>query len=280
MRDAIREKLIAAVPEVGGRVVEPGVPGRETPKPYLVVRQGVDAEDTPWTGFRRIVEIWPYFSRQTFKDVDSLAAKIITALADQPLTTAAGEVFTCQYLGAAGSDVVDTEWDAITRGLRFAVLALQPVAASETVANDPWVEAVALWTEELLGATWTVYRNFWPLGYKRPAVMWRLAGPHQVRERARAVFEVRAKLVGHVIGATPNQQASGILQIVEGLGSAIKVVLDTANRRYLAVDEPTADYQADPLVAGQIGVVLSRLTNRPTEEAPLMQHIAANGVWR
>ncbi|MGE5552830.1 MAG: hypothetical protein ACM3XZ_02765 [Betaproteobacteria bacterium] len=280
MRDAIRNRLIAAVPEVGGRVVEPGVPGRETPKPYLVVRQGVDAEDTPWTGFRRIVEVWPYLSRQTFKDVDFLAAKIIAALADQPLTTAAGEVFTCHYLGAAGSDVVDPEWDAITRGLRFAVLALQPVAASETVANDPWVEAVALWTETLLSSTWTVYRNLWPLGYKRPAVMWRLAGPHQVRERARAVFEVRKKLVCHVIGATPNQQASGILQIVEGLGSAIKVVLDTVNRRYLVVDEPTADYQANPLTAGQISVVLSRLTNRPAEEAPLMQHIAANGVWR
>lgn len=277
MRAAIKQKLIDSILDISGRVYEPQAAGASTPKPYLVLRQGVDTEDTPWTGFRRIIEVWPYVSRTTFQKVDDLVAKVVVALDKKILTNAVtGEVFTCQYLGTVGQDYVDEEWDAITRGLRFAVMALQPVAVPETVANDPWLEALAAWTGTILGTAWTVYRNFWPLGYKRPAVMWRLAGV-EVRESARAMFEVRKKLIGHVLGSTPNEQITGALTMVQELGNAIKLPLDTANKRYLTVNNPAVDYRTDALTAGQISVTLSRLTNRPAEEAPLIMAVHNTG---
>lgn len=276
MREAIREKLLSQIPELK-EVYEPHAASANAQKPYVVVRQGVDVEDTPWTGFRRIIEVWPYVKRTAFKDVDTLAEKVIAVLDKQLLTTAAGEVFTCQYLGSAGQDFVDEEWDAITRGLRFAVMALQPVAVPETVVNDPWVEALAAWTENLLGAEWTVYRNRWPLGYVRPSVLWRLAGV-QVRGTSRAAFEVRKLLAGHVIGATPNQEVEGVLKIVQGLTQDIKILLDTAASKYMTVVEPRGDYHINALTRGQITVTLTRTTMRPLEEAPLITAVHNSGL--
>ncbi|HOV80760.1 MAG TPA: hypothetical protein PK728_11765 [Bacillota bacterium] len=278
MREAICQKLIDSVPEVQGKVYEPQAARAGTKPPYLVVRQGVEIEDTPWTGFRRIIEVWPYVARTTFQKVDDLAVKVVAALDKQILTDAAtGEVFTCQYLGTVGQDFVDEDWDAITRGLRFAVLALQPVAVPETVANDPWLEALADWTETILGTAWTVYRNAWPLGYRRPAVMWRLAGV-EVQEKARAMFEVRKRFIGHVLGSTPNEQITGALTVIQELGNAIKLPLDTANKRYLTVNNPAVDYRADALTAGQVSVILSRLTNRPAAEVPLLMETYGRGT--
>ena len=271
MRDAIRQKL-ATITEVGERVFEPHAAGAETGKPYIVISQGPDNEESAWVGFRRIVEVWPNVSRTTFVSVDTLAQKVINALGKDPLTTSAGEVFTCIYQGVAGDDVVDEEWDIITRGLRFAILALQPVAVPETVADDPWVEAVAAWTETLLGDSWTVYRNKWPLGYVKPAAMWRVANI-DVQGVNRAAFKVKKTLVAHVLGGTPNQQAAGVATIAEGLVSAIKVPLSLTDRRYMTVDSAKGDYQADALTAGQVRVELSRVTMRPFEEAPLIQEV-------
>ena len=277
MRDAIRQKLIADIPSIAGRVYEPHAAGKQTQKPYLVLRQGVETEETPWSGFRRIIEVWPYVSRTSFKSVDALADKITAALDKQLLTDmVTGEVFSCMYLGTVGQDFVDEEWDAITRGLRFAVVALQPVNATENVPNDPWLEALSSWTEGIMGQDWTVYRGLWPLGYVRPAVMWRIAVT-EVNTLMMATFEVRKRFVGHIIGRTPNEQADGVLRIVEQLGSAVKIPLNPAERRYLTVIDPRADLQANAITGGQITVTLSRRTNRPTEEAPLIQKVNQYG---
>jgi len=280
MREAIRQQLIDLVPEIGGKVYEPHAARATTQKPYLVLRQGVDMEESPWAGFRRIIEVWPYVARTTFQQVDDLAAKVVAALDKQLLTDAGtGEVFTCRYLGTVGQDFVDEDWDAITRGLRFAVMALQPVAVQETVASDTWVEALAAWTEVLLGSGWTVYRNRWPLGYVWPAVLWRLVDVRAMGTN-RAAFEVRKLMAGHVFGATPNQETEAVLQIVQGLTQAIKIPLDPANKRYMTVAEPRGDYRVDALIRGQILVTLTRVTMRPFEEAPLMQKVEATGQWQ
>lgn len=276
MRSAIRQKIIDSIPEIGGRVYEPHAAGKQTQKPYVVVRQGVEAEETLWSGFRRIIEVWPYVSRTSFKTVDALANQITAALDKQLLTDiSTGEVFSCMYLGTAGQDFVDEEWDAITRGLRFAVVALQPVSVPEFVQNDPWLEALSSWTESILGTDWTVYRGLWPLGYVRPAVMWRIAGM-EVNQLMAAMFEVRKRIVGHVIGRTPNEQTAGVLKLVEELGNAIKIPLNPVDRRYMTVIDPRADLQANAITGGQITVTLSRRTNRPTEEAPLIQEVHFN----
>lgn len=278
MRSAIRQVLIDSVPELGGRVYEPHAAGKQTKKPYAVVRQGVETEETAWSGWRRIIEVWPYVSRTSFKVVDALAEKITAALDKQLLTDpVTGEVFSCLYLGTAGQDFVDEEWDAITRGLRFAVVALQPVNVPEIVPNDPWLEALASWTENVLGTGWAVYRGLWPLGYRRPAVMWRIAGT-EVGALINAAFEVRKRFVGHVIGRTPNEQMAGAVKLVEQLGAAIKVPLDLVNRQYMTVVDPRADLQADALTGGQITVTMSRSTMRPTEDVPLIMGVHNSGI--
>lgn len=280
MRAAIRQKLINDIPDIQGRCYEPQAATKDTQKPYLVLLQGVDAEDSLWTGFRRIIEVWPYVSRTTFQKVDDLASKVIASLDKQLITDAqTGEVFSCQYLGTVGQDYVDEDWDAITRGLRFAVLALQPTSVSETVTDDPWLEALAKWTEAILGTDWTIYKNIWPLGYKRPAVLWRISGI-ETSENSRAMFELRKKIIGHVLGRTTNEEIAGALTIIQELENAIKIPLDTTNKKYMTVNKPAIDYRVNAITAGQITVTLSRFTRRPAEEVPFMQHVYNTGNFK
>ncbi|MBU5441211.1 hypothetical protein [Paenibacillus sp. MSJ-34] len=273
MRDGIRQRLIDAIPEIDGQVYEPHAAGADTPKPYIVIVQGVDAAESDWAGFRRIIEIWPYVNRTSFSEVDEIERAIVSALHEQVITDLeTGEVFTCLYQGATGSDMVDEEWDAITRGLRFSVMAIQPVGVPETVANDPWLEALAEWTGSTL-PDWSVYRNAWPLGYKRPSVMWRIAGIPETRSINRAAYEVRKQFVGHVIGQTQNEQSAALLMVAETLTSAIKIPLNLADRQYMTVMQLRVNSQADALSTGQVTMTLSRKMMREFEEAPKMAQV-------
>ncbi|MYL45053.1 hypothetical protein GLV94_05310 [Virgibacillus halodenitrificans] len=279
MRHAIRTKLLTDVPDFND-VYEPHAAGPDSVKPYGVIRQGVDTEESDWMGFRRIVEVWPYVSRSTFTKVDSLQSKIIDAL-DQKLITdsVTGEVFSCVYLGTVGQDVTDDEWDAITRGLRFAVMAIQQVEQPINIKSDPWITALANWSSGFLDASWTVYENQLPLGYKRPCVLWRLDN-YEAKGVSRSVYKVTKNVVGHVISTYPNQKIHTSSEIVERLMSEIKVPISIQERRYMTVSQPRSDFRADGLNTGQINVRLSRKSRRMKEDFPLMQDIQSTGAWR
>lgn len=146
----------------------------------------------------------------------------------------------------------------------------------ETVAVDSWLEALAVWTEGVIGAGWTVYRGAWPLGYVRPSVMWRLTGT-EIQEKSRAMYEVRKRFVGHVLGRSQNEQVAGAVTLTQELGKVVKVVLDAVGKRYLIVKAPVLNLQADALSAGQLSVLLSRSTNRPTEEVPYIMQVQGSG---
>jgi hypothetical protein len=278
MRQAIKEQLINHVPEIGGRCFEPQQADNASVKPFLVVRQGAEAEDKPWCGFRRIIEVWPHVDQsQGFAALDGLAVKINLALEQQLLITEAETAFSCVSWGAVGTDTIDPICNTLTRCLQFAVLALQPVELAETAPIDPWLAALADWTREKLGTDWSVYCNLWPAGYRRPALMWRMTNV-EAYEKGRGMFEIRKKFVGHVLGSSVSEQINGAMQVVEQLTSDIKLVLDADDKRYLTVEEPTVNYQANPVNKGQIAVFLSRMTKRPTEEAPLMMAIHDTGT--
>ena len=277
MRDAIRNKLVTDIPEIND-VYEPHAAERKSQNPYIVLRQGVETEESEWAGFRRIIEVWPYVERTSFNRVDELYTKIGVALDRQFLTTLTGEVFSCLYLGTDGQDFVDEEWDAITRGMRFAVVALQPVAINETIASDPWIEALSIWTENLLW-DWEVYRNYWPTGYVRPSVLWRLSD-YKVEGLTRAGIKVRKSLIGHVLGATPNQQIQAISDIIAGLTNEIKIPLDIVSKKYLTVNNPRGNFKVDGLNQGQILIELSRNTSRPKEDVPVMMKVGSAGTLK
>jgi hypothetical protein len=271
MRNAIRERLLSTVPELKD-VFEPHAAEEDSQKPYAVILQGEDDDESPWAGFRRIVEVWPYVSRSTFGHVDSLEKKIIAALDKQMLTTETGEVFSCVYLGSASQDVVDEDWDAITRGMQFAVMALQPVGTDGQITSDPWVPALAAWTTSVLGAEWTVYNGYWPLGYNRPAIMWRVTGIDMAMI-GMALYRVTKRFSVHVLGDAQHPEHAGVHALVDALGSSIKIPLDPVDRRFLTVSDPRAAVGADAIREGQITITLSRRTARPYEEAPLIRSV-------
>lgn len=306
MREAIREAL-TAIAEVGERVFEPHVAGADTEKPYIVISMGKDVDESDWAGFRRDIEIWPNVARTSFVSVDSLAQSIIETLSE-PLTAESGGTFSCIYEGVVGDDVVDVEWDIITRGLRFTVLALQPIPVTEKAPEDPWLTALASWTEGLLD-NWTVYTNKWPLGYQKPCILWREAG-EEIQDLNRAVYKETKTLICHVLGDTPNGQLKGAQSIVAGLWDAFKIEFSENENegpgeeeeppieppngdeeepveegdetpdekekrpRYLTVERVKANFQADALTTGQVTAVLSRVVMRKFTSAPLMQEVA------
>jgi hypothetical protein len=85
-------------------------------------------------------------------------------------------------------------------------------------------------------------------------------------------------MIGHVLGSTPNQQMAGVLGVLQQLRNDTKLLLDEVNKQYLTVEEVSGDYQADPLNKGQITVILSKLSARTAEEAPLMSAIHDTGI--
>lgn len=271
MRNAIRERLLTAVPELED-VYEPHAAEASSLKPYAVILQGEDSDESPWAGFRRIVEVWPYVSRSTFEKVDSLENKIISALDKQMLTAETGEVFSCIYLGSSGQDVVDEEWDAITRGMQFAVMALQPVGTNGQITSDPWVPALASWTSNVLGQDWAVYNGFWPLGFTRPSVMWRVTGI-DVMPLGLASYRITKRFTVHVTGDDQHPEHAGVSALIERLGSEIKILFDLKERRYLTITDPKANIGADALQEGQITVTLSRRVSRPQADVPLIRSV-------
>ena len=149
---------------------------------------------------------------------------------------------------------------------------MQPVSVTDTVADDPWVTALANWTTVTLGAPWAAYKNRWPLGYQKPSVLWRVANV-EMQNLNRAAYKETKTLVCHVLGDTPNRQTGGVESVVAGLTAAFKIVLDQANRRYLTVESAKGNHQANALTVGQITAVLSRVVMRTFTPAPLMGEV-------
>lgn len=147
----------------------------------------------------------------------------------------------------------------------------------ETAAVDSWLEALAIWTEGVMGPDWNVYRGALPPGYNKPAVMWRITGA-EVVEKGLAMYEVRKKFTGYVLGRSQNEQVVGAVTLAQELGKAVKIVLDAVDKRYLTVITPALNLQADALSAGQLSVVLSRNTSRPIEEIPYIMQIEGRGT--
>lgn len=275
MRNGIRHKLTLAVPLIGGRVVEAHETATGLDKPYVLLVQGADTVDTDWTGYRTSFEIWPFVSQDEFSEVDGLSSLIIQALDGQVITDPDSmESFTCQYEGNIGSDKVDIERNALTRGLRFAVISVKRGDAPEDLQEDAWLAALSSWTKNTLGSEdWQVYCGKWPSDYVRPSILWRLEGAETTASTRAATIEVRKKTVGHVLGRTLGEQTATILELTQALTSAVKIPLNVTERRYLSVLSPIVDLAQDALTEGQLSVTLSRKVVRQLDEGPLMRTI-------
>ena len=260
MRTAIRQLLIDNIPQIESRVYEPHAAGLNTPKPYLVLREGVQDPEADWAAFSTIVEVWPYVKRTTFQQVDSLANAIINTL-HRARFSHAGEEYMVDYLGSAGQDYVDEEWDAITRGLRFRVFALGWLSGL-TYAPDP-VAALQDWTKE----TWPEAHTdpgTWSPADVEPGIYWRMVRL-TTTEITAAVNWMEAQINGHILTPSAAVRLNWVRKVTEGI--AKQRVLKMDDDGPLELLRVTADSEADPMRRGQI-----QLTARFGVLQPIAQH--------
>ncbi|GIP20434.1 hypothetical protein [Paenibacillus sp. J22TS3] len=269
MRGVIKQKISMAVPELAGRVYDVDA-ALSLPLPLCIVKQGEETVESPWTGYRRYFDVIPY-GAGGFTEVDQLSEQIIRALNEEVLTSDPGQSITCIYTGNVGGDTVDTERKAAARTLRFSVM--NPSSnLLPSDPEDPWLTGLQSWTEGILGPEWAVYSGWWPSGYKRPCVLWRLTGS-ELKMTQSSGLENEHRFSVHVIGRSPEEEQGTVRRLLEAIGGQVKLPLEAAGKRYAVVRECTANPQADRIAAGQLTVLLSMKTGRTFPEEPLMQKI-------
>ena len=276
MREAIRQALIDGVPEVESRVYEPFAAGPETEKPYLIVRETAEEDNTEWAGFRGRVEVWPYVEQGSLKDVDDLSKKIALALNMQLLEGDDGDALTCIHDGS-GEDIVDEDWDALTRCVYFYALALQPAGTPGPVENDPWIDALVNWTKEKLGEGYNVYGGKLPASYKRPAVLWRLDNT-SIDDAGALAFVVSKQVACHIFGRNAVEEGNIAISIAEQMGAAVKIPLKPSERLYMTLQSINATLYTDALKQGHLRAILTRRTKRPREDVAKIAEVTTGGI--
>lgn len=271
MREGIRKKLLDSIPELK-ECYEPTMPDKLTEKPYAVILQGSDDKQNNPTSYSRGIQIWLYDKRLTFNTLDSLMENVIAALDLQTITEDTGESYTCVFNGTVGDDFADDEWDAITRGLNFNVIALHEENDSYV---DTWTGAVAAYINGLIDIP--VYpAEYWIKNFAVPSVLCRVLktdlspatlGANRVMKTIRCHFVSRDKsMTNKFIDAVESQ-----------LIQDAKIPLDIEDRRYLTISSIREDIEADPFTVGQLSVDFFRLENIKRKNIPVMNKIYGRG---
>lgn len=270
MRTAIRQLLIDNIPQIESRVYEPHAAGLNTPKPYLVLREGVQDPETDWAAFSTVIEVWPYVKRTTFQQVDSLANAIINTL-HRARFSHVGDEYLIDYLGSAGQDYVDEEWDAITRGLRFRVFALGWLNGL-TYAPDP-VAALQDWTKKAWPEAHTDPATWSPADVA-PGIYWRMVRLVPV-EMTAAINWMEAQISGHILAPSAAARLVWVRKVTEGIAK---------QRRFKMSDggllEPlrvVADSEADPMRRGQIQLTVRFGVLQPRAQHDVLRKAFASG---
>lgn len=270
MRAGIRQHLIDSVSALKD-CYEPTVPTMDTLKPYAVVLQGSDNDNGEVIGFKRTIEIWLYEKKTTFKNLDSLSEKVIKALHMKVISDVeANETFTCKFEGAIGQDVIDEEWNAIARGLKFTVIALHE---EDEVNTDTWLEALSVYTNTITDHM--IYLNNWKKNFEVPSILWRVKSQRKERENHYLIKESKT-LICHIASNNKNEINKLLDDIEDRLITDMKIPLDLADRRYLTIQSISEDREADMLSKGQLTVEFfrRRMINNNT---PTMNKISGKG---
>lgn len=271
MRAGIREQIISKVSQLKD-CYEPNVPTKDTLKPYAIVVQGDDTDNGEVIGFKRTIEVWLYENRTTFKNLDSLAESVIKALDMQIITDSkTNETFTCVFGGAMGQDIVDEQWNAIARGLKFTVIALHE---EDEINTDSWLEALNEYTKAI--TNYRIYLNTWKKNFEVPSILWRVK--NQSKERINNVLIKESKtIVCHIVSNNKNEINQLLDHIEDNLVSDLKIALDLADRRYLTIESINEDREADMLSKGQLTVKFFRRKMREINQGPVVNSIHSRG---
>lgn len=271
MRAGIRQYLIETVPEFKN-CYEPTVPTKDTLKPYGVILQGSDDDNGEVVGFKRTIEIWIYENRTTFKNLDSLADKVIKSLDMKVIEdTKTTETFTCIFDGTIGQDVIDQEWNAIARGLKFTTIALHE---EYEINTDAWLDALSEYTKGIINHK--VYLNNWKKNFETPSILWRVKNQSKERENNALIKESKT-LVGHIVSSNKNEINRLLEDIEDKLITDLKIPFDLANKRYLTIESIEEDREADMLSKGQLTIKLYRRKMIKINDGPVVNKIYSKG---
>lgn len=270
MRITIRQILIDNITEIQGRVYEPHAAGSNTQKPYLVLREGVQDPEADWAAFSTIVEVWPYVKRTTFQQVDRLANAIINTL-HRARFSYNGEEYLVDYLGSVGQDLVDEDWDAITRGLRFRVFALGWLNGL-TYAPDP-VAALQDWTKKAWPEAHTD-PGTWSPADVAPGIYWRMVRLVPV-EMTAAVNWMEAQINGHILAPSASVRLNWTRKVTEGLMKQRRLKMDDDGP--LELLRVTSDSEADPMRRGQIQLTTRFGVLQPRAQYEMLRKAISSG---
>ncbi|AGX44513.1 hypothetical protein [Clostridium saccharobutylicum] len=274
MRAGIRQYLIDKVLEFNN-CYEPNVATKDTIKPYAVIVQGSDEDNGSVVGFKRTIEIWVYENRTTFKNLDSLTEKVIKALDMQVISDVkTNETFTCIYDGAIGKDVVDENWNIISRGVKFTVIALHE---EDEINTDPWLDALRDYTKGITNNT--VYLNNWKKNLNVPSILWRVKNQSKERENNSLIKESKT-LICHIASNNKNEINKLLDDIENKFITDLKIPLDLKDKRYLTIESISEDREADMLSKGQLIVKLFRRKSIKINENSTINKIKGRGILK
>lgn len=273
MRLAIRDKILKDT-ELKN-CYEPNVPDKQTQKPYAVTVFKDDTDNGEVVGFKRNIELWLYDERLSFKSLDKLAEETIKSLDLKVVTDPkTGESFTCRFDGIVGQDVVDEDWNAIAKGLKFTVIALHEDTEENT---DKWLNALSDFTKDI--TSWPVYLNNWKRNFEVPSILWRVQKQSKERESNTLVKENKT-LVCHIVSESKSEISKLIDIIEDNLIDSFKITYDLADRRYLTIESINEDREADMLTKGQLTVELFRRRMVKRNAGPIIEEINSKGTLK
>jgi len=265
MRDELRDLLVTLVPSVNGEVWEPSAAGPDLPKPSLILREGSQNVGEAYADFSSLYEVWPYVRRTTFKQVDAVSKEVIAAL-DKKRFDVGGVPHYIQYAGTASEDIVDEEWNALTRGLRFQIYSLAWLV-HQPVDPDP-VQAMQMWSAKRFPSL-QLDPSLWQPEDATPALYWRIEATTGVEPMNWGAW-VTMQLNGHAISPEPSVRRQFVDQITRRLAvDANTRMADNSKMRFTHV---TADDGYNPFSQGQIKLTVKFGVLKEPDIHPFLKH--------
>ncbi|MDQ0170251.1 hypothetical protein [Paenibacillus tundrae] len=282
MKQTLKQKLAELVPAWQGQVRDALAPGELVNEPCAVIAFAEEVPKSSWAGYRRIIRIAPY-ARLTEGGAEQLevwSSRLMEGLHQVRLQDTEGNAFTCIYLGSSDCDRIDSGAGFITRSLRFGVYVPEVIEQDLVIETQDYsLLALQNWTQAELGSSWSVYRDTWPGGYESPSVLWRLAS-YDIAEAGASTLEIRKQFVGHVMTGNSVTTRNTVIRLVEQLGIQARIAITsvgsegtTESRRYVTVDDVSADLQADAYLNGQIRLTLQERIRRPGTDVPFIRQV-------
>lgn len=254
LREEVEKALIDGVPECGGRVYEPHVPGYIQPeRPYLVVREGVDAFTDWWIPNASQIEVIPVVEPDTFVDIDMLRREIRTSLHGLVVVSSdvPAERYQLWFDSGLRPDTNDTQLINLNRGERFTVINLTWLKPTGVVPDPAW--STATFVEAAFPAgTIQIDVTQWMPDDTRPGVYFRIEQTTDTEKMNLCQWRT-GTLVGHVITKSATAGWEWAAHVRDKLSIEAWICMDDGRKMYI---QPglVVNFSSNPWRQGQIRI--------------------------